>query len=153
MAAFLHVAPRGLWFNGPDLGAWYAADVIATSAAEVAQHLRREAVATGLPEMARTYRGYSARLEDGHVDIRGQAASMADVYASDSHAASQPFGEAVRASEAAGILYDSVRRRGGLSVVTYRPTKILDVVQAEHYEIRVEAAARRIEVRRLAAPS
>jgi hypothetical protein len=27
MAAFLHVAPGGMRFNGPELGAWYAADV------------------------------------------------------------------------------------------------------------------------------
>ncbi|MGO8609170.1 RES domain-containing protein, partial [Rhizobium johnstonii] len=26
MAAFLHVAPGGMRFNVPDLGAWYAAD-------------------------------------------------------------------------------------------------------------------------------
>jgi hypothetical protein len=41
MAAFLHVAPGGMRFNGPDLGAWYAADDIRTAAAEVGHHLRR----------------------------------------------------------------------------------------------------------------
>jgi hypothetical protein len=30
MAAFLHVAPGGMRFNGPKLGAWYAADDIRT---------------------------------------------------------------------------------------------------------------------------
>ena len=35
MAAFLHVAPGGMRFNGPELGAWYAADDIRTAAAEV----------------------------------------------------------------------------------------------------------------------
>jgi hypothetical protein len=32
-------------FNGPELGAWYAADDIRTAAAEVGHHLRRETVA------------------------------------------------------------------------------------------------------------
>jgi hypothetical protein len=33
MAAFLHVTPGGLRFNGPELGAWYAAADIRTAAA------------------------------------------------------------------------------------------------------------------------
>lgn len=32
MAAFLHVAPGGMRFNGPDLGAWYAAGNLKTAA-------------------------------------------------------------------------------------------------------------------------
>jgi hypothetical protein len=74
---------------------------------------------------------------------------MPDVYAHDSYAASQPFGESVRASGKAGILYESVRKHGGVSVVAYRPTNVLDIVQADHFEIRVMAAARRIEMRKL----
>ena len=51
MAAFLHVAPGGMRFNGPALGAWYAADDIRTAAAEVGHHLRRETVARSLATM------------------------------------------------------------------------------------------------------
>ncbi|MGH7210522.1 MAG: RES domain-containing protein, partial [Acetobacteraceae bacterium] len=58
MAAFLHVAPTGMRFNGPELGAWYAAATLPTAAAEVGHHLRREAVATAQPEMRRDYRCY-----------------------------------------------------------------------------------------------
>ncbi|MBN9331993.1 RES family NAD+ phosphorylase, partial [Devosia sp.] len=43
MAAFLHAAPGGGRFSGPDLGAWYAAVSVETGLAEVAHHLRREA--------------------------------------------------------------------------------------------------------------
>lgn len=42
MAAFLHVSPAGMRYNGPELGAWYAAGDIRTTAAEVGHHLRRE---------------------------------------------------------------------------------------------------------------
>jgi hypothetical protein len=149
MAAFLHVAPAGMRFDEGVLGAWYAAGELPTAVAEVAHHLRREAVARRVPEMARTYRSYQARLAGGYLDIRGEMAARPEIYAPDSYAASQPFGERVRASATAGILYDSVRRRGGVNAVAYRPSRILDVVQAEHFEIRVTAAARRIEVRRL----
>ncbi len=151
MAAFLHAAPDGMRFNGPDLGAWYASAAMVTAAAEVGHHLRREAVATGLARMRRQYRCYSARLAGGYLDIRGQQRSRPDIYAADSYAASQVLGEEVRALGGAGILYDSVRHVGGMNVVAHRPHNVLDVVQADHFEIAVQAAQQTIEVRRLAA--
>jgi hypothetical protein len=80
MAAFPHVAPGGMRFNGPELGAWYAADDIHTAAAEVGHHLRREAVARSVATMSRTYRTYTATLLGDYLDIRGQQAKYPDVY-------------------------------------------------------------------------
>jgi hypothetical protein len=54
-----------------------------------------------------------------------------------SYRGSQIFGEAVRASADDGIIYDSLRHIGGTNVVCYRPRKILDVRQAEHFELTV----------------
>lgn len=150
MAAFLHVAPTGMRFNGPDLGAWYAAAELTTCVAEVGHHLRREAVARGILEVRRTYRCYAARLEGGYLDITGWRETRPELYASDSYAASQAFGEELRSSGGDGILYGSVRLRGGVNIAAYRPSKVQDVVQADHYEIFVRARERRIEVRRLA---
>jgi RES domain-containing protein len=152
MAAFLHVSPAGMRFNSPDLGAWYAATEIETAAAEVGHHLKREAVARSLPELTRVYRSYSARLHGVYLDIRGQQAERADVYAPDRYEASQQFGEAIRRAGEAGIIYDSVRHRGGTNVAAHRPTNVLDVTQADHFEIRVPAVGRRIDVRKLTAP-
>jgi hypothetical protein len=151
MAAFLHVSPTGMRFNSPELGAWYAAGEIKTAAAEVGHHLRREAVARNVPELTRVYRSYSARLDGVYLDIRGQQAERPDVYASDRYDASQQLGEAVRRAGEAGILYDSLRRRGGINIVAHRPTNILDVAQADHFEIRVPAIGRLIDVRKLTA--
>lgn len=151
MAAFLHVAPGGARFNGPELGAWYAAAEINVAVAEVGHHLRREAVARGLEAATRTYRAYSARLDGAYLDISDWRESRPELYAPDSYAASQPFGEAIRAGGGDGMLYGSVRLRGGLNVAAYRPSKVNDVVQAAHYEVTVRAGERRIEARRLAA--
>ncbi|TAU18763.1 RES domain-containing protein (plasmid) [Rhizobium ruizarguesonis] len=151
MAAFLHVAPGGMRFNGPDLGAWYAADDLRTAAAEVGHHLRREAVARGVATMVRTYRSYSANLIGDYLDIRGEQTLRPDVYDGTSYAASQVLGEEVRSSGGAGILYDSVRLRGGVAIVAHRPRNIRGVVQADHFEITVSATDRRIDVRKLAA--
>ena len=151
MAAFLHVAPGGMRFNGPDLGAWYAANDLRTAAAEVGHHLRREALARGVATMARTYRSYSANLIGDYLDIRGEERLRPHVYDGTSYAASQVLGEEVRSSGGAGILYDSVRLKGGVAIVAHRPRNIRDVVQADHFEITVSATDRRIDVRKLAA--
>jgi hypothetical protein len=149
MAAFLHVGPGGSRFNGADLGAWYASAALVTAAVEVAHHMRREAVARGVAGVQRQFRQYSARAIGAYRDIRGAAAEMAEVYAPDSYAASQRLGEEIRASGQAGILYDSVRHAGGVNVAAHRPRNVVDVVQVDHFEVRVTAASRRIEVRRL----
>ncbi|MDI6024827.1 RES family NAD+ phosphorylase [Corticibacterium sp. UT-5YL-CI-8] len=150
MATFLHVAPGGSRFNGPELGAWYAAATIKTAMVEVAHHMRREAVATGIAELSRTFRTYTATLHGRFVDICG--AEMPDVYDPTDYAASQRFGEAVRANGDDGILFDSIRLAGGVNVAAYRPSNILDVLQADHYEITVQAASKQIRARLLETP-
>lgn len=146
MAAFLHAAPSGGRFNGPDLGAWYASASTVTAIAEVGHHLRREALARGFETMQRTFRSYSARLEGNFRDIRG---SEPDLHAPDDYSAGQAFGEDLRARGEDGVIYDSVRHRGGVNACAYRPSKVLDVVQAEHFEVTVAVGEKRIEARRL----
>ncbi len=143
MAAFLHAAPSGGRFNGPDLGAWYAAASVTTSVAEVAWHLRRETRARGLAETRRTFRCYSTRLGGtDYLDVRGARTTMPELYASDSYAASQSFGEAARAAGRDGILYDSLRHSGGQNLVAFRPRLIAEVVQSAHYDILVPVTGR-----------
>lgn len=149
MAAFLHAAPGGMRFNGLDLGAWYAAGDIRTATAEVGHHLRREAVARSVSGMSRVYRAYTATLQDQYLDIRGQQSVRPELYMSDSYTEAQKFGEAVRASGGAGILYDSLRRRTGVNVVTHRPRNIADIAQTDHFEITVSSTGRNIDIRKL----
>ncbi|ENR65187.1 hypothetical protein C032_02855 [Brucella abortus 63/294] len=113
--------------------------------------MRREAVATGIARLARTFRTYTARLEGSFVDISGEKETMADIYDHTSYAASQRFGEEMRATGETGILFDSLRHEGGINAVAFRPSRILEVTQADHYEITVEASSRRIEARKLPA--
>jgi hypothetical protein len=151
MAAFLHAAPGGMRFNGPDLGAWYAAARLTTAVAEVAHHLRREAFATGTASITRTYRTYTAALAGSYLDIRGQQASRPAVYDPVSYAAAQALGEGVRAAGGDGLMFDSLRHAGGVNVVAHQPHNVLNVVQADHFEIRAQVGATRIDAKRLAA--
>ena len=150
MASFLHAAPTGMRFNGPELGAWYASEAINTAIIEVSHHLRREAHHSGVPEMrGHQYRTYSATLDGAYEDIRGLQATRPALYAAGDYSASQPFGEDIRRT-GDGIVYDSVRHVGGVNVVAYRPRKIGNVTQRDHYELTVPLVGR-IVVRRLAA--
>ena len=149
MAAFLHVAPGGMRFNSPELGAWYAADDIRTAAAEVGHHLRRETVARNLASMTRTYTAYAATLLGEYLDIRGQQATRPDLYAGDRYDGSQKLGEQIRASGGAGLLYDSLRRRSGSNAVAHRPRNITEILQTDHFEMTVLAMSRTIDIRKL----
>jgi hypothetical protein len=144
MAAFLHAAPGGMRFNGPELGAWYASAALTTAAAEVGHHLRREATARGVATMQRTYRCYGARLDGTFLDIRG---GSPELHRPDSYDAAQQFGEATRAQGTPGILYDSIRHQGGTNAVAYHPPLINDVTQTDHVTIEVTTNSRRIVVR------
>src|ERR1700730_5128782 len=119
MASFLHAAPSGLRFNGPELGAWYASMAVSTTIVEVSHHLRREAHRSNMPEMRGQYRTYSATLDGYYEDIQRQQVARPELYAPADYTASQAFGETVRRS-GDGIVYDSVRHAGGVNVVVYR---------------------------------
>lgn len=147
MAAFLHAAPDGGRFSGPDLGAWYAADKIETGLAEVAHHLRREAFARRQTTATRRFRVYVARLKGTFVDLCG--ADEPALYDRQDYAASQAFGERQRASGEDGIAYDSLRFVGGVAVCAYRPSRVLDVVQAQHLSVTVRTDGPAIEVETL----
>jgi hypothetical protein len=149
MASFMHAAPNGLRFNGPELGAWYSSEAINTAIAEVSHHLRREAIRSGMTEMRSQYRTYSATLDGAYEDIRSQRTARPDLYALADYSASQAFGEGIR-SVGDGIAYNSLRHVGGVNVVAYRPRKIRNVTQRDHYEITVPITGK-IIVRHLAA--
>lgn len=147
MAAFLHAAPEGGRFSGPDLGAWYAADSVETGLAEVAHHLRREAFARRTSHASRCFRVYVARLEGAFVDLC--AADEPGLYDRRNYALSQAFGERQRAAGEDGIIYDSLRFAGGVAICAYRPSKVLDVVQAQHLSVTVRTDAPEIAVETL----
>jgi hypothetical protein len=135
MASFLHGGLTGLRFTSADLNGWYASFARRTAIAEVAHHIRREAVNMRVPSLTLQYRTYSAKLIGAYEDIRGMAATRPELYRADDYAASQTFGETIRASGGNGIVYDSVRHAGGVNVVAMRPKNVSDIVMGPHYEI------------------
>lgn len=132
MAAFLHGAPQGGRFNGPYLGAWYAASTLESAMTEVLSGLRREIAQSALTEKVEEYREYTAGLAGDFIDIRKTRPDLHDPDMA-SYRLTQPFGEAIRAAGGTGIAYDSLRHPGGENWVSYRPDLVLGVTQARHF--------------------
>lgn len=132
MASFTHLNPEGSRFADGTFGAYYAARDMATSIAESAHHraifLARTREAAGEIDM----RSYLADIRADVVDLRGYGRSKPDLMHPDSYAASQAFARAQRARGAGGIVYDSVRRPGGLCVAIFRPRLVSPCRQGPH---------------------
>ena len=138
MAAFLHAAPEGGRFSSGQLGAWYAARTRETAISETShQQGRRLAASPTLAMVASiTMREWVHTLDATLVDLRGMEEGRPELYHPDSYALSQPFGESQRSSGATGIVYNSVRHRGGSCVVLYKPRAVLPLRQGVHLEYR-----------------
>jgi hypothetical protein len=148
MAAFLHASPEGARFNDATLGAWYASLAETTAIKEVAHHLRREVIRSGLRDLTSQYRLYQASLTGTYVDLRGQRTAWPALYRPDDYSRSQAFGAAVRGTPLTGIAYASLRDAAGTNIVAFRPNAVQDIAQTRHVELLVPSAGK-IVVRQL----
>lgn len=125
-AAFCHAHPLGSRFNGPDRGAWYAAFELATSQAEVAFHKSIELAEVDWFDEEMTYDDYLADFSSELHDIR-DAPAFAGCLAADSYVASQGLAEQLLDAGSLGVIYPSVRRKGGTCVACFRPALVMNV--------------------------
>lgn len=139
MASFLHGSPSGLRFTSL-MGAWYASSDLRTAILEVANGIRKELSLTGLTHKFETYREYKARLVGDFVDIFGLHPEFHDPDDA-TYPTPQAFGEQVRAAAfvggASGLRYESTRHPDHENWVCFLPNSVLDVLQADHFELSV----------------
>lgn len=136
-AAFCHPHPLGSRFNGPDRGAWYAAFDFETAQAEIAFHKWIELAEVGWSEEELTYDDYLADFSAELHDIRGDK-RFAAARSPDSYVASQRLAERLLEAGSLGIVYPSVRRRGGTCLACFRPALVMNVRKARTYRFRWE---------------
>ncbi len=148
MAAFCHPRPGGGRFNGPERGAWYAAGELETAHAEVVYHRTRELAEVGIFETRMQFRLYLANFDCDFHDVRPRTAAHAPLHDPANYAASQAFARGLLQAGANGVIYRSVRRRGGLCVACFRPALVKDVRPDAHFEYRWEGT-RQPAIRRL----
>ena len=132
MAAFTHLNPAGSRFSDGTYGVFYAGHTLATAIAETCYHREQFMRATQEPPMELDMRVLLTDLDQELVDIRGMQESLAAVYAPESYHASQALGRQLRADNAWGIVYDSVRHTGGACVAVFRPPALSNCRQSLH---------------------
>jgi RES domain-containing protein len=143
-AAFTHASPAGGRFNNSERGAWYCGIQRETCIAEVAFHklIQLEEVDLRQEEIS-TYDDYLADFTTEMHDLRGKrpqyrrylkAAPIPDCYVD-----SQQLAAALLARQSNGIVYPSVRHKGGTCIVCFRPTLVYHVRQGARLEFRLLA--------------
>jgi hypothetical protein len=132
MAAFTHLNPDGSRFTSGSYGVYYAAADLATAIEETKHHRAKFMLATNEPPMELDMRVYDARIRATLHDIRGQQASLPQVYDPDNYSASQNFAERLRDAGSDGIAYSSMRRLGGECFAIFRARLLSHCRQERH---------------------
>ncbi|HET7623538.1 MAG TPA: RES family NAD+ phosphorylase [Gemmatimonadaceae bacterium] len=124
MAAFLQGGAAR--FNDVSFGAFYAAREEATAIAETHFHYARFLAAAREEYALIGVRLLLADVAARATDIRGSESALPELYDPDPsrYARSQQWAAAQRAMGADGIVYDSVRRKGGECIAIFRPRLI-----------------------------
>lgn len=137
-AAFCHPSPTGSRFNSSDRGAWYASFELATSQAEVAYHRQLWLKETAWEEKDESdYMDFLADFRADFHDLRGTT-GHADCLSPVSYLASQALAAELLQSGSAGIVYPSVRRRGGTCIGCFRPVLVTNVRKGEVFTFLFE---------------
>lgn len=134
-ASFTHARPFGGRFNNAGRGAWYAGFERETSQAEVTFHRSAELkeINWNAKEVS-TYVYYLADFRHEFHDIRNDA-SFADCLDPNSYRDSQALGNALLTAGSAGVVFPSVRRKGGTCIVCFRPPLVLNVQKGKSVKI------------------
>ena len=138
-AAFTHAGPTGGRFNNSERGAWYCGVKRETSIAEVAFHkLRQLEEVDWEEEEISTFDDYLADFTTQMQDLRApkpqyrrflKAGPIPDCYMD-----SQQLAAILLAQQSNGIVYPSVRKKGGTCIACFRPTLVYNVRQGARLE-------------------
>ena len=132
MAAFTHPNPAGSRFSDGASGIYYAARALDTAVAESRYHRERFLRRTAEGPIEVVMRTYLADLAADLHDIRGRA-DLHTVYDPDDYAPGQRLGRQLKAANSWGVVYDSVRLRGGECAGVMRPRALSRCRQGPHF--------------------
>ena len=131
MAAFTYTGNSNR-FNGPKIGAYYAALSVETAIAETRFHRARFLSASNEKPIKIDMRCYINKLQ---ADVQCLCDEVYREYFSTSieYERSQTFAMDARTSGISGFHYPSVRHEGGRCVVAFRPNALTPVTQGGHF--------------------
>ena len=133
-AAFTYPRPEGSRFNNGDRGAWYCAFAPETALAEVVFHKTVEYQEIGRWEDSVSYQAFLADFTNECHDLRGQDEFVGSLDAS-SYVVSQELAANLLALGSLGIVYPSVRHKGGVNLACFRPALVGNVRRGSVYRL------------------
>jgi RES domain-containing protein len=142
-ATFTHANPLGSRFNGPGRGAWYAAFSLATAQYEVAYHKQQELLEIHWQHAETfSYVDFLADFRGDFHDIRNDR-RFRKCLDPVSYSASQRLSAQLLAAGSPGIVYPSVRHKGGTCLACFRPALVNNVRKAASINITFESVSAR----------
>jgi hypothetical protein len=133
MAPFTHLNPKGSRFSDGSYGVYYAAKRLSTAIAETAWHFARFARDARDPARREDMRVLVGAVANSFHDIDGlPAARRAAILDPNSYDASQELAQALRAGGSNGVVYSSVREKGGQCIGAFWPDVVGIPVQERH---------------------
>ena len=146
-AAFTHASPFGNRFNGPERGAWYAAYSLETSELEVAYHKMKELEEISWQEKETfAYVDFLSDFRGRFHDIR-EDPSYGNCLDPSRYGTSQRLARELLEAGSAGVVYPSVRHKGGTCIVCFRPALVNNVRKGPSISIAFENAFVAPEIR------
>jgi RES domain-containing protein len=141
-AAFTHPGPAGGRFNDARRGAWYAGVELETSFREVGYHKRRflrdarirDPVTFEYQDFLADFAGSFHFLDKSELKSCLKSEPVPACYAP-----SQALASSLLNARSVGIVYPSVRNRGGTCIACFRPALVFHPRRGHAYLIRVQA--------------
>ncbi len=133
-AAYAYARPEGSRFNTGDRGAWYCAFEVETALAEIIFHKIVEYSEIDYFHDTVTYQLLLADFSAEFHDLRNAASYMACLDPA-SYVASQKLAVHLLKQGSLGIVYPSVRRKGGTNLACFRPALVGNVRRGAAYTL------------------
>ena len=132
MAPFTHLNPEGSRFTDGSFGVLYAAKDQRTAIAETIYHRKRFMQATSQPAMDLDMRVYLLDLLGQLHDLRELESVYPLIFHDNVYRVSQKLANELRESGSNGIVYYSVRNKGGECAAVFRPRLLSNCRQTLH---------------------
>jgi len=138
-AAFTYTRPGGNRFNDEERGAWYCAFEVETALTEVSFHISRELEAIARFENVTDYAELIADFIGLFHDLR-DAQFTEDPSLSADPAIAYPAGQTLsrwlrKEKDSPGLIYPSVRSKGGTCIVAFHPSLVQNLRQGSIWRL------------------
>lgn len=137
IGAFTHVSKdRASRFSDGSYGVYYAAESVETALCEHAFHMGRFYASTAqTPGWLAQIRELIGTIDADMADLRGNRPEFAELLDPDpaSYPVPQRFAAALRAMDANGVVYPSLRHPGGSCFAAFWPNVVTPPSQGDHY--------------------